>query len=325
MWCDVLQAAVTVTNSFMLKQEIRDLKMKVDEHVQEASRSSSSCSFALFEYFKSGWNVCNFGGIVALYVAVAAHFTDEKFILEQVGAIGVLLNAFSLLELLQPFELTGALIHVITETTKAVTGWVLVMLVLIWGFAASFAVSMPTNVAFITTNATVLPGLLTTAMAMVGDFDVDQYEHVGLWTFIVFLFLVIIVMFNVLIAIVSEIYDTVMSTTEVDVRIRRAEVIIHEEALLSTADLREVALMAEQDPSISPWFPEYLEVLEVVDSGVIDELSELSQVDSKIEALAERMQVMGKAKDEQVGDLQKAMDEMHSMMAQMLEHVQRTA
>ena len=43
-------------------------------------------------------------------------------------------------------------------------------------------------------------------MAMVGDCDVSQYEYVALLTFLVFLFLVIIVLFNVLIAIVSETY-----------------------------------------------------------------------------------------------------------------------
>ena len=115
------------------------------------------------------------------------------------------------------------------------------MAVLIWGFAALFAVSMPTNAAFFTSNSTVfstdlpaaahgliLPGLLTTFMAMAGGFGVSLYEHVALLTFLVFLFLVIIVMFNVLIAIVAEIYVDLMATAEVGVRGREAQVIIDE-------------------------------------------------------------------------------------------------
>ena len=105
MWCNVLQMALLVTNSYMLYREIRDVKLQAHETTMRA---------ALTEYFRSWWNFCNLTGIAALYVASAAHFTDARFLLEQVGAVGVLLNTFSLLELLQPFESTGVLIKVIT-------------------------------------------------------------------------------------------------------------------------------------------------------------------------------------------------------------------
>ena len=104
MWCGVLHMALLVTNSFMLYCEIRDVTLQARETI---------CA-ALTEYFRSWWNVCHLAGIAALYVASAAHFTDARFLLEHLGAVGVLLNAFSLLELLQPFESTGVVIKVIT-------------------------------------------------------------------------------------------------------------------------------------------------------------------------------------------------------------------
>ena len=72
--------ALLVTNSYMLYREICDVKLL------QAQENVNVCA-ALVEYFGSGWNVCNLAGI-------AAHFTDACFLLEQVGAVGVLLNAF---------------------------------------------------------------------------------------------------------------------------------------------------------------------------------------------------------------------------------------
>ena len=126
------------------------------------------------------------------------------------------------------------------------------MVVLVWGFGAAFAISMPTNDAFYTANGTIFPGLLTTTMAMVQDFDIDQYHGlVPMAMFLLFLYLVIIVMFNVLIAIVSTLYEDVMGTADVAFYVRRAEAIIDEEALMSHADL-----------SNEEYFPHFIEILQ---------------------------------------------------------------
>ena len=62
----------------------------------------------------------------------------------------VLLNAFSLLQLLKPFELTGKLIKTIIEIMRDIGGFVVVLLVLLWCFSVCFAVSMPDNVVSMT-------------------------------------------------------------------------------------------------------------------------------------------------------------------------------
>ena len=57
--------------------------------------------------------------------------------------------------------------------------------------------------------------------------------------FILFLYIVIIVMFNVLIAIVSDLYNDVKLTQDVEVDTRRAEAIINAEAhMVGSAELR---------------------------------------------------------------------------------------
>ena len=200
-------------------------------------------------------------------------------VLSQVGAIGVLLNAISFLKLLQPIQKeTGTLIKVISSLSSSleVLGFGSVMLVLIWGFGAAFIVSMPNNDAFYTANATIWPGLLTTTMAvMAQDFDIDDYEgFVPLTMFLLFLYIVIIVMFNVLIAIVSDLYANVMVTADVEVDQRRAEAIISEEALMSEADLSSKA-----------FFPEFLEVLQVAVGEERVEQVKVSQVQADVAQL----------------------------------------
>ena len=184
---------------------------------------------------------------------------------------------------------------------------------------------MPSNAAFITSNVTgyVTPGLLTTFMAMTGDSDVDQYQHIALATFIFFLFLVNIVMFNVLIAIVSEIYDNTMATAPVDVRKRQAEVIIQQEGLMSTADLGN-----------ADYFPEFLEVLvktkdgkpvglvkeEVTSETIAGEMTELKASQQKMEVeLKASQQKMEVKVDELSAKMATEVSELKAMMAQLIE------
>jgi hypothetical protein len=204
---------------------------------------------------RDGWNQIDLVGIVALYVACAAQCFGFPTVLSQVGGAGVLINALSFLKLLQPLQLeTATLINIISaaRTSPWIQTFVLVMVVLVWGFGAAFSISMPTNDAFYTANGTIFPGLLTTTMAMAQDFDIDQYHgFVPMAMFLLFLYLVIIVMFNVLIAIVSTLYEDVMGTADVEVDQQRADAIIDEEALMSDADL-----------SNEEYFPHFIEILQ---------------------------------------------------------------
>jgi hypothetical protein len=237
MLADVLVAMLGVTNSLVVRQEWRQRGLT-----------------SIGDYLQEGWNQIDLAGIITLYAACAAHFLDGHFVLSQIGGAGILLNALSFLKLLQPFSSTGTMIKVLVNTASSpdVLGFVKVMLVLIFGFGMAFAVSMPTNDAFYTTNGTIFPGLLTTTMAMAQDFDIDQYHgFVPMAMFLLFLYLVIIVMFNVLIAIVSTLFDNVMETADVEVDQQRADAIIDEEALMSDADR-----------SNAEYFPHYIEILQ---------------------------------------------------------------
>jgi len=128
-------------------------------------------------------------------------------------------------------------------------------------------------------NATVLAGLLTTTMAMVGDFEAGNYEDpLALVLFVVFLFLMIIVMFNVLIAIVSDRYNEVMETAEVEVRKLRALMIVQLQAMMSESDKRN-----------PEHFPPYLEVLQAGSAEAPSEMGELRERMDKMDEKVDRV------------------------------------
>eukprot|EP01048_Picozoa_sp_COSAG05_P016860 COSAG05_NODE_2227_length_3364_cov_6.223583_2_plen_100_part_00 len=60
------------------------------------------------QYFKSVWNGLDVAGVIALYASAAAYYdilNHES--LNYIGALGFLLNSFSFLQLLRPFDVTG--------------------------------------------------------------------------------------------------------------------------------------------------------------------------------------------------------------------------
>ena len=117
MTCDihVLQVALVATNTLVLYQELRQVR-------QSLTSADSSMKY----YLMDGWNICELLGIAALYVACGAHFMHDEYLRQQVGAVGVLINAFSLLQLLRPFELTGPLIKIVLEIMSDIQGTVAV-------------------------------------------------------------------------------------------------------------------------------------------------------------------------------------------------------
>lgn len=309
--CDVLHAVLLLTNSCMLHNEIIEVWLTLVEQRRRLEIKDISCWTALKEHLSSSWNLCDIAGIVALYVASAAHFSCSALLLQHVGAIGVLLNAFSFLKLAQPLHVSmGTLIEVLIRTgsSSEVLGFGGVLLVLIWGFGAAFSVSMPKNTAFYTKNHTLLPGFLTTTMAMVGDFDVDLYEFgIPCTMFILFLYIVIIVMFNVLIAIVSDLYNDVKETEDVEVDMRRAEAIIRQEAGMSDAE----KLNGDD-------FPEFLEVLRVESTHESVEHVKVSKVQDDVAKLSTKLEQKLELQTEEIDKIAGEVAKLTVLMQQFL-------
>jgi hypothetical protein len=283
---DLLQGGLICTNSLVLRHELWQLRL----------------TSSITEYLADPWNLLDLGGILTLYVAATAHFLHAPFVVQQVGSAGLLLNSFSILQMFRPFDLTGPLIATVLEILYDIRGYVCILGVLLYGFSMCFAVSMPENEAFFSHSGHTGPlvGLMTTFQAAVGTFAMSDYTNSGATAvFYLFLFLMVVVMLNLLIAIMGNSYDNIKESEVVEARKLRARTIIDEEALM--LDSGE----CENNPA---YFPAYLEVLQVTeppeeDRGVSGQISQLtaevddvkaniSNVEAKVDGMAAEMGAM---------------------------------
>jgi hypothetical protein len=239
MMSDVLHAFLLISNSLVVAREIKQYVALVS---------------SIREHLSDMWNLFDLGGILALYVASGAHFAHQTYLLQQVGAFGVLLNAFSVLQMLQPFDLTGPLIATVIEIIFEIRGFVCILMILLVGFSVSFTVSMPENDAFDSGGAAgPLAGVMTTFQAIVGSFHMKDYSNSEAKAFFyLFLFAMVVVMLNLLIAIMGDAYEKVKEREVVEARKLQAQVIIDEEAMMHADGKCDNAKL----------FPEFLEVLQ---------------------------------------------------------------
>lgn len=196
--------------------------------------------------------------------------------------------------------------------------FMLVIFVLLVGFSAAFAVSMPENIAFYNSSephgtALLTSGVLTTYLSMLGTFDIADYTNAqSTLFFVIFLFLILVIMLNLLIAIMSDTFDRVMESWVFEGRKMRVETIIEEELLMDDSQNAEC-------------FPEYLQVLRPVQKAE----DEWSGVSGQIVALKDEVRVVkmdvARVKDT-VSEMEKRiMAEMKANQSLIMEQLQSMA
>ena len=197
--------------------------------------------------------------------------------------------------------LQGPLIKIVTEIIYELRYFLLVIAVLLMGFSCAFAVSMPDNAAFDDGTeygmGLLSSGVLTSYLAMLGAFEVSDYTNPESTVFFVlFLFLIVVIMLNLLIALMADTFERVTESWVFESRKMRVETIIEKELLMNDSDNTDC-------------FPAFLQVLrpveDVVDewagvsgqvSAVRDEVGavkrESRQMMQKVDALAVEMKEM---------------------------------
>jgi hypothetical protein len=172
----------------------------------------------------------------------------------------------------------------------------LVITVLLTGFSCAFAVSMPDNAAFDDGTqygmGLLSSGVLTSYLAMLGAFDIesDYTNPESTVFFVLFLFLIVVIMLNLLIALMADTFERVTESWVFESRKMRVETIIEQELLMDDSDNTDC-------------FPAFLQVLRPVEdvadewagvsgqvSAVRDEVGAVKrEVMQKVDALAVEM------------------------------------
>jgi hypothetical protein len=161
-------------------------------------------------------------------------------------------------------------------------------------------------------------GVLTGYLALLGAFDIDEYTNTeSLVFFSIFLFLILVIMLNLLIAIMSDTFERVMESWVFEGRKMRIETIMEEELLLN-------------DSQNTEYFPEYLQVLRPVEeaeeewSGVSGQITtvmnEVVQVEDKMATKEEVARLEDKV-DDMVAEIKAEMQANQALIMQQLQNM----
>ena len=190
--------------------------------------------------------------------------------------------------------------------------------VLLIGFSAGFAVSMPDNPTFDNRDGMVITsGMFTSYLAMLGVFDIEDYTNAeSTMFFAIFLFLILVIMLNLLIALMSDTFERVTESWVFEGRKMRIETIIEQELLMNDSENAE-------------YFPDYLQVLRPVEEGadewvgVSGQISasreevkqEVARVEQKVDAVKQKVDAMAaEMKAEMTANQDLIMEQLRSMV-----------
>ena len=173
---------------------------------------------------------------------------------------------------------------------------IIIFVLLVVGFSAAFAVSMPDNAAFDDGEpygmGLLAFGVLTSYLAMLGAFDIADYTNAESTAFFaIFLLPIVTLMLNLLVALMSDTFERVMESWVFESRKMRIETIIEQEVLMD-------------DTQNAEYFPEYLQVLRPVEeasdkwAGVSGQISVVkrdvnkARVEQKVDAVDQKVDAM---------------------------------
>ena len=253
------------------------------------------------DYFRSVWNYLDILGITALYTASIAYFIDSLDVLEIAGATGILVITFSFLEMIQSFQSFGLYVVVIAQIAVDIAPFLGIMMMLLYGFATAFAVSMPSGAEYNFERDGLSGPFVTAYLSMLGQIDPGSYSGpVAQAMMVLFMFVMVVVMMNLLIAIMSDSFEKVMEEDPSRIiDLKRAQAIVDQESMMST-----------QSKQNKERFPRYLQLLQAVNakgkswaglSGKMAEMDEnnrilVEEMDAKMDAKMDVMQSEMEAK-----------------------------
>jgi len=224
---------------------------------------------SLREHYGGIWNVLDVLSLGSILLAYAVRFfiSTESSVL--VFAVALPLAYLSTLYYMQGFEESGKLVRMIIGITKGIGSFTTILTVCLVGFSFSFFIlyrAGPGEYASAGAGgADVVDGpfgmsnwamsIFTGFLLLLGDFNAEEFSAsasygLTLTLFVVFMFFINIVMLNLLIAIMGDIFDQIQETADAQFMIARAQIVLEFEGKLSSAVM-----------SSEKHFPTWLQVL----------------------------------------------------------------
>ncbi|GMH58532.1 hypothetical protein TrST_g1037 [Triparma strigata] len=269
MTCDVLlESTLSQAEGFFLKIPTATLCLYFIKIEGLELYSANS----LHLHFSNFWNFVDFISLGSIVVAYILRFSGVDDWATVCFALALPLSYLNTLYYMQGFEGSGQLVRMILGIIRGIGSFMLILVVCMIGFAFGFYIlyeAGPGEYASAGGSGSgegdVVDGpygMDTPWMAMfsgflllLGDFNVEEFNAsvnfgTTLLLFVVFMFFINIVMLNLLIAIMGDIFDNIQENANSEFLFARAEIIIEIENMLSPKELEN-----------EEWFPIWLQVL----------------------------------------------------------------
>jgi WD40 repeat protein len=230
--------------------------------------TQSSVLMEFYEHFThSVWNMVDFMSllfVLATYVFRAVEISGRAFpmVSHITSALALPLLYLNFLKYMQGFESSGKLVSMVVGITKGIADFTLILFLVCLGFAFAFHVLYKSGPGTIQcgddqvfTQSDAIMAVLGSYTLMLGDFDVEQYTATSSLTtsillFVVFMFGVNIVLLNLLIAIMGDIYGEIQQNATEQFLFSKTMIILEFESI-----------MPEKDKLDETKFPPYLQIL----------------------------------------------------------------
>ncbi|GMH64615.1 hypothetical protein TrST_g10092 [Triparma strigata] len=221
------------------------------------------------EHFTDFWNVLDFLSLISIAIAYALRFIGEEGWSVPWFATALPLAYLNTLYFMQGFEESGQLVRMILGIMKGILVFLIILIVCVIGFAFSFYILYRqgkgeynsagaggedvVDEPFGMTSPWM--SLFSGFLLLLGDFNAEEFNaslsyNLTMALFVVFMFFINIVMLNLLIAIMGDIFDRIQENAKAEFMFARAGIVLEFEAMLSNYDRQN-----------EEWFPTWLQVL----------------------------------------------------------------
>ena len=190
---------------------------------------------AIIEHFSESWNVLDFLSLSSNLAGHATRFAGQQSWSTTLFAIALPLAYLNTLYFMQGFKAVGQLIRMILGIISGIRAFMLILVVCMVGFSMSFYILYQAGPGSFTVAGgsgegegdvqdypfgmeTVPMSLFTGYLLLLGNFDAEEFSAsanygLTLTLFIVFMFFINIVMLNLLIAIMGDIFERIQEVS----------------------------------------------------------------------------------------------------------------
>mmetsp|Transcript_6199 Transcript_6199/g.12871 ORF Transcript_6199/g.12871 Transcript_6199/m.12871 type:complete len:1433 (-) Transcript_6199:1267-5565(-) len=225
-------------------------------------------SVSKLDHIKDFWNIMDISSLTLVYASYTLrilHWAGFQNINRTPSTITLALALpitwVKMLYYMQGFDESGKLVRMILGIMWGIKDFLLILIVCMVGFAVSFFILCEGQVNADGRHVSPFMSIFSSYVLLLGEFefveDFDKSRHIVISVlFVLFTLFINIIMLNLLIAIMGDIFDRIQENAKAEFIFARAQIIIEFEGALNFLIPQNIRKREEEN-----WFPTWLQVL----------------------------------------------------------------